>query len=124
VPLMLPMTAPMPMAPPQVPQVPMAPPVPTVPATDETVVWSSNMDSVLLWSWKSGIELQTVATELGLDLRALLLRVQVLAADGLLPLTPASDNSSQAGRHRRHHDDPYGAFAGHGTTSFATPLYR
>jgi hypothetical protein len=45
------------------------------------------MDSVLLWSWKSGLDLQTVAAELGLDVRTLLLRVQVLADDGLLTPT-------------------------------------
>jgi hypothetical protein len=113
------MTVPMPM------HMPMTapPPVPGVPTTEE-VVWSSSMDSVLLWSWKSGIELQTVAAELGLELRALLLRVQVLAADGLLPLSAPPDSNGKSGRHRRHHEDPYATLAGAGAASYSTGVYR
>lgn len=97
------------------------PQVPYTPAVEETVVWSANMDSVLLWSWKSGLDLQTVAAELGLDLRALLVRVQTLANDGLLtPRTPPAD-SSQSGRHRRH-EDPYAALISPATTPF--PVYH
>ncbi|MFI5756741.1 hypothetical protein [Streptomyces sp. NPDC051569] len=101
-----------------------APSVLHAPPPQDTVVWSSSMDSVLLWSWKSGLDLQTVAAELGLDLRALLLRVQTLAGDGLLtPGAPPADNN-QAGRHRRHHEDPYATLLSPATTSFATPLYQ
>jgi hypothetical protein len=94
------------------------------------------MDSVLLWSWKSGLDLQTVAAELGLDVRTLLLRVQVLADDGLLsptvpapkgpgglsdfaPLGPPRTQSRRTGRHRRHHEGAYAAFFTP-TTTFPT----
>lgn len=73
-------------------------------AREEQVVWSPAMDSVLVWSWQSGIDLQAVAAELSLDVRALLQRVQALAADGLLVLRPSHGDSGQAGRHRRHDD--------------------
>lgn len=75
-----------------------------VPGPGEPVVWSPAMDSVLLWSWQSGIDLQAVAVELDLDVRALLQRVQALAAEGLLVLKPTHGDSGQAGRHRRHDD--------------------
>ncbi|MEU8646089.1 hypothetical protein AB0C91_29725 [Streptomyces sp. NPDC048674] len=65
------------------------------------------MDSVLLWSWESGLDLQTVAEELGLSSKELLLRAQRLAAEGrLAPKAPAYD-VSQSGRHRRHTTMPY-----------------
>ncbi|MFG3530736.1 hypothetical protein ACGF8B_28980 [Streptomyces sp. NPDC047917] len=85
-------------------------PSPSPPAeVDNTVVWSPSMDSVLLWSWESGLDLQTVAAELGLDVRALLMRVQELANDGLLTLaTPVAD-VGRSGRHRRHHEEGYAA---------------
>ncbi|MFJ9031507.1 hypothetical protein ACIRQP_23895 [Streptomyces sp. NPDC102274] len=106
---------------PQEAQTAAAPTVFHTPAVEETVVWSASMDSVLLWSWKSGLDLQTVAAELGLDLRALLLRVQTLANDGLLtPRTHPSDGS-QSGRHRRH-EDPYAALISPATTPF--PVYH
>ncbi len=106
---------------PQDAQTVAAPTVFHTPAVEETVIWSASMDSVLLWSWKSGLDLQTVAAELGLDLRALLLRVQTLANDGLLtPRTPPSD-SGQSGRHRRH-EDPYAALISPATTPF--PVYH
>lgn len=47
-------------------------------------VWSPSMDSVLVWSWHSGLDLQVVANELGLELRTVLQRVQTLAAEGQL----------------------------------------
>ncbi|MFF1644210.1 hypothetical protein [Streptomyces sp. NPDC058240] len=76
---------------------------------ENTVVWSPSMDSVLLWSWESGLDLQTVAAELGLEVRALLMRVQELANDGLLTLaTPVAD-IGRSGRHRRHHEEGYAA---------------
>ncbi|MCX5159950.1 hypothetical protein OOK39_11765 [Streptomyces sp. NBC_00264] len=85
-------------------------PSPSPPAqVDNTVVWSPSMDSVLLWSWESGLDLQTVAAELGLEVRALLMRVQELANDGLLTLaTPVAD-VGRSGRHRRHHEEGYAA---------------
>ncbi|MYV54293.1 hypothetical protein [Streptomyces sp. SID3212] len=98
----------------------------TVPMVEENVVWSSSMDSVLLWSWQSGLDLQTVAGELGLDLRTLLLRVQTLAADGLLTSpSPSSVDNGQAGRHRRHYEeDPYTALFSPAPASFPSPVYR
>ncbi|GHH69723.1 hypothetical protein GCM10018793_02620 [Streptomyces sulfonofaciens] len=108
------------------------------PEPEPAVIWSSSMDSVLLWSWKSGLDLQTVATELGLDVRTLLLRVQVLADDGLLsptvppgpspdhtrsdharsdhPSAPPADHRRRSGRHRRHHEGAYAAFFSPTTT--------
>ncbi|MEV5202040.1 hypothetical protein [Streptomyces sp. NPDC053720] len=85
-------------------------PSPSPPAqVDNTVAWSPSMDSVLLWSWESGLDLQTVAAELGLEVRALLMRVQELANDGLLTLaTPVAD-VGRSGRHRRHHEEGYAA---------------
>ncbi|MFD5894242.1 MULTISPECIES: hypothetical protein [unclassified Streptomyces] len=77
-------------------------------AETNPVVWSSSMDSVLLWSWQSGLDLQTVAGELGLDVRALLLRVQALADNGMLtPSAAQTAEANRAGRHRRHHEEGY-----------------
>ncbi|EST35810.1 hypothetical protein N566_17235 [Streptomycetaceae bacterium MP113-05] len=68
----------------------------------ESVVWSPAMDSVLLWSWQSGLDLQTVAVELGLSSRELLLRAQTLAAEGRLTTkSTMCDDPGQLGRHRR-----------------------
>ncbi|MFB6816601.1 hypothetical protein ACFCV8_18880 [Streptomyces sp. NPDC056347] len=63
------------------------------------------MDSVLLWSWESGLDLHTVAAELGLDVRTLLMRVQELANDGLLTLATPVVEAGRTGRHRRHHHE-------------------
>ncbi|MFI6345022.1 hypothetical protein [Streptomyces sp. NPDC050560] len=88
-------------APPEVPpDVPAAAPEPPA-----SVVWSPSMDSVLLWSWRSNLDLQTVAAELGVDLGSLLQRVQSLAGEGLLSPAPPVE-PVRSGRHRRH---PYEA---------------
>ncbi|MFF9505491.1 hypothetical protein ACF1BU_18370 [Streptomyces sp. NPDC014724] len=92
-----------------VPPPDMAPPAPAPAAAapvevENTVFWSPSMDSVLLWSWESGLDLQTVAAELGLEVRALLMRVQELANDGLLTLAAPVAEVSRSGRHRRHED--------------------
>ncbi|MFC5904315.1 hypothetical protein ACFP53_34735 [Streptomyces zhihengii] len=72
-----------------------------------TVTWTAGMDSVLQWSWQSGLDVQTVAEELGLSSKDLLMRAQVLAAEGLLtPKAPTYD-TSQSGRHRRHNPMQY-----------------
>ncbi|MCY0963117.1 hypothetical protein [Streptomyces sp. H27-H5] len=68
----------------------------------EEAEWTPSMDAVLLWSWQSGLDLNKVAAELGVDYRALLLRVQQLGAEGRLPAKPVHGDTSQAGRHRRH----------------------
>ncbi|MFG2170420.1 hypothetical protein ACGFMO_03375 [Streptomyces niveus] len=93
-------------------------------AESNPVVWSSSMDSVLLWSWQSGLDLQTVAGELGLDIRALLMRVQALADNGMLnPSSAQSAEANRAGRHRRHHEEA--AYAGlfTPTATFPSPAH-
>lgn len=100
------------------PPAPAPPPLPPV-EMENTVVWSPSMDSVLLWSWESGLDVQTVAAELGLDVRALLMRVQELANDGLLTLATPVAEVSRSGRHRRQHEDGYAALFGP-TTTFPT----
>ncbi|MFE6662498.1 hypothetical protein ACFVFH_02865 [Streptomyces sp. NPDC057697] len=105
--------------PPQPPDAPQPPPssapalipAPSPPAeVEHTVAWSPSMDSVLLWSWESGLDLQTVAAELGLEVRTLLMRVQELANDGLLTLATPVAEVSRSGRHRRHpHEEGYAA---------------
>lgn len=121
------------------PITPVAPGPPMAPVVEDTVAWSSSMDSVLLWSWKSGLDLQTVAAELGLELRALLLRVQALADDGrLIPNGPSADSGrishispsnhpgplGHPGRHRRHPEDPYQAYFSPTTTAFPSPVHH
>ena len=73
--------------------------------TENNVAWSSSMDSVLLWSWQSGLDLQTVAAELGLDIRALLMRVQALADNGTLTPSTETTASDRSGRHRHEESD-------------------
>ncbi|MEU8794340.1 hypothetical protein [Streptomyces sp. NPDC048643] len=73
----------------------------------EQVIWTAGMDSVLLWSWESGLDLQTVAEELGLSSKELLMRAQLLAAEGRLTPKAPSYDISQPGRHRRHNTMPY-----------------
>ncbi|AJE83646.1 hypothetical protein SLNWT_3270 [Streptomyces albus] len=81
---------------------PYAHPVARETAAPAATTWTEGMDSVLLWSWQSGLDLQIVAEELGLDAKELLLRAQKLAAEGqLTPRTPAYMDV-RAGRHRRH----------------------
>lgn len=72
-----------------------------VPGPGDSVTWSASMDSVLQWSWQSGLDLQTVADELGINVRVLLLRAQALAAEGRLAARSAAADSSRSGRHRR-----------------------
>lgn len=105
------------------PPEPIAPPVHHVCAADDTVIWTPSMDSVLMWSWKSDLDLQRVATELNLDLRALLLRVQALAGEGLLTLHNPSPDGSQFGRHRGRHEDPYAALSTPSTTPFTETVH-
>ncbi|MFF3430323.1 hypothetical protein [Streptomyces sp. NPDC002602] len=71
-------------------------------ASPGAVAWTSSMDSVLLWSWQSGLDLSKVAAELGVNYSALLLRAQQLAAEGRLAVKPVHTDTGQAGRHRRH----------------------
>jgi hypothetical protein len=111
---------------------PVQPVHPVPPAQSASPVWSASMDSVLVWSWHSGLDLQVVANELGLELRTVLQRVQTLAAEGQLVKadqvaprdysTGSRDNSvpsrdyatgsrdyatgsrEYSGRHRRHEE--------------------
>ncbi|MFE7614062.1 hypothetical protein [Streptomyces sp. NPDC057496] len=119
-----PMATPEPVAVPEAPELvpavfqtpapfPYAPPEPVYP-----VAWSPSMDSVLLWSWESGLDLQTVAVELGLDVRTLLMRVQELADDGLIVLAAPVAEVGRSGRHRRHEEGYAGLFGP--TTTFPT----
>ncbi|MGX1671618.1 hypothetical protein [Streptomyces sp. NPDC055400] len=80
---------------------PAHPPVVESGTSGVAVTWTAGMDSVLQWSWQSGLDLQTVAEELGLNSKDLLVRAQTLAAEGrLMPKAPAHD-VSQSGRHRQ-----------------------
>lgn len=108
------------------------PSAPRSEAAREAEAWSSSMDSVLVWSWQSGVDLQFVAEELGLDLRALLVRVQTLAAEGRLSLhaPPPPASSDTAGRHRRRQGSgqpeeyPYVTTPTDVLGPFTTPAYR
>jgi len=89
----------------QTPAPPQTPPsIPQVTQVESTA-WTPSMDSVLLWSWESGVDLQTVASELGVSVRALLIRVQALADDGMLTLATPITDVGRNGRHRRQHDE-------------------
>jgi hypothetical protein len=98
-------------APPVQPAQPVAPAPPPEPVVarpvDDSVVWSDGMDFVLQWSWQSGLDLQTVAEELDLSPRTLLLRAQYLAAEGRLSPRTGDSESTQPGRHRRNDDMVY-----------------
>ncbi|WP_335932093.1 hypothetical protein [Streptomyces sp. PTD5-9] len=115
--------------PPPVPPVPAMPPTPP-PAPqpqagtgDHTAAWSPSMDSVLLWSWESGLDVQTVAAELGLDVRSLLMRLQELANDGMLTLAHPVTEVTRSGRHRRQNfDDQAYAALFSPTATFPTPM--
>ncbi len=96
---------PVPATPPTVPPPPSSPPPAPPFEANSTVAWSPSMDSVLLWSWESGLDVQTVAAELGLDVRALLMRVQELANDGMLTLADPVPEVNRSGRHRRQNFD-------------------
>jgi hypothetical protein len=112
---------------PDAPAQPTHDPAPQMPHAQETehntVVWSSSMDSVLLWSWQSGLDLQTVAAELGLDIRALLMRVQALADNGMLAPSAQSAETNRSGRHRRHHEEAYAALFSP-TATFPTHVHH
>jgi hypothetical protein len=112
---------------PDAPAHPVHDPAPPVLGAQEaehnTVVWSSSMDSVLLWSWQSGLDLQTVAAELGLDIRALLMRVQALADNGMLTPSAQTAEANRSGRHRRHHEEAYAALFSP-TATFPTHVHH
>jgi AraC-like DNA-binding protein len=94
-------------APPVPPSAPAPPAEPGARPVDDSVVWSDGMDFVLQWSWQSGLDLQTVAEELGLSPRTLLLRAQYLAAEGRLSPRTGDSESMQPGRHRRNDEVVY-----------------
>ncbi|MFJ9113574.1 hypothetical protein [Streptomyces sp. NPDC102283] len=76
-------------------------------APDAAVSWTAGMDSVLQWSWQSGLDLQAVAEELGLHSQDLLVRAQILAGEGRLAPQAPADDISRSGRHRRHNSTQY-----------------
>lgn len=95
---------------------PHTPPAPQAPEADSATPWTPSMDSVLLWSWESGVDLQTVAGELGVTVRALLMRVQALADDGMLTLATPVTDVGRSGRHRRQHEEANAVMFGSATT--------
>lgn len=78
----------------------------SVPVTGEPE-WTPAMDAVLVGGWCSGIDLQLLAEEFGVDLIRLVARAQHLSTQGrLTPVRPHDAAEDQAGRHRRgaaHH---------------------
>ncbi|MDQ0796636.1 hypothetical protein [Streptomyces sp. B1I3] len=86
---------------------PMSAAAPALPSPEPegVVPWTPSMDSVLLWSWESGVDLQTVAGELGVTVRALLMRVQALADNGAISLASPAVDPVRSGKHRRRSDD-------------------
>lgn len=91
------------------PEVVAAAPAPVVEsaASSAAVTWTPGMDSVLQWSWQSGLDLQAVAEELGLHSEDLLRRAQMLTTEGRLTPQPPTYDASQSGRHRRHSSMQY-----------------
>lgn len=81
---------------------PVHPPVMESGLSGAAVTWTEGMDRMLERSWQSGLDLRTVGEELGLSAQDLLMRAQMLAAEGrLTPKAPVYD-ASEPGRHRRH----------------------
>lgn len=100
---------------------PAHPPVVESGISDAPVSWTPGMDSVLQWSCQSGLDLQTVAEELGMNSKDLLLRAQMLAAEGrLMPNVPAYD-ANRAGRHRRHGSMQYTPVPDSPETLYSSP---
>ncbi|WP_208879946.1 hypothetical protein [Streptomyces armeniacus] len=65
-------------------------------------VWSAAMDAVLVGGWQTGVDLQVLAAEFGLDLSRLVTRAQQLSVQGRLgPYRGAYAPEEAAGRHRR-----------------------
>ncbi|MGX9919263.1 hypothetical protein ACWIG4_05355 [Streptomyces sp. NPDC002248] len=92
------------------------------PPEDTVVSWNEHMDSVLQWSWRSGLDMRTVAGELGLSPQDIFLRAQLLAAENrLMPSTPSS-HETQPGRHRRH-EAAHNLVNGDPRTLFSTRNY-
>ncbi|MGW7354118.1 hypothetical protein [Streptomyces sp. NPDC054784] len=78
-------------------------------------VWSAAMDAVLVGGWQTGVDLQVLATEFGLDLPRLVSRAQQLSVQGRLgPHRAGYGQEETGGRHRR------GAGAGTGATQADT----
>lgn len=88
-------------------------PPPPVPGTGTETVWSAAIDAVLVGGWQTGVDLQVLAAEFGLDLSRLVTRAQQLSVQGRLgPYRGAYAAEEAAGRHRRGsgamQTDPYG----------------
>ncbi|WSQ73244.1 hypothetical protein OG463_18670 [Streptomyces xinghaiensis] len=78
--------------------------------------WSGAMDALLVGSWQTGVDLQVLAAEFGLDLARLISRAQQLSAEGRLSPPWAGSGPGgepRSGRHRRSStdiDDTYDAY--------------
>lgn len=84
--------------------------------------WSGAMDALLVGSWQTGVDLQVLAAEFGLDLARLISRAQQLSAEGRLsPPWAGSGGEARSGRHRRSStdiDDAYDFY-----DSYGHPVY-
>ncbi|MEU8350658.1 MULTISPECIES: hypothetical protein [Streptomyces] len=79
--------------------------------------WTGAMDALLVGSWQTGVDLQVLAAEFGLDLARLVARAQQLSAEGRLspPWAAAGPSGeTRSGRHRRNTD---------GTTDYGYDFY-
>ncbi|WP_069814708.1 hypothetical protein [Streptomyces sp. TP-A0874] len=84
--------------------------------------WTGAMDALLVGSWQTGVDLQVVAAEFGLDLMRLVSRAQQLSAEGRLSPPWAAQSPAtepRSGRHRRSPNDMdypydfYDCYGGH-----------
>ncbi|MCC9739740.1 hypothetical protein [Streptomyces sp. MNU89] len=82
--------------------------------------WSGAMDALLVGSWQTGVDLQVLAAEFGLDLARLISRAQQLSAEGRLSPPWAGSGpggEARSGRHRRSStdlDDAYDFYDSYG----------
>ena len=70
--------------------------------------WTGAMDALLVGSWQTGVDLQVLASEFGLDLARLVSRAQQLSAEGRLSppwAGPGPGGEARSGRHRRNSGD-------------------
>ncbi|MBQ0987321.1 hypothetical protein KBZ10_22935 [Streptomyces sp. F63] len=82
--------------------------------------WTGAMDALLVGSWQTGVDLQVLAAEFGLDLARLVSRAQQLSAEGRLSPPWAGTGPGgepRSGRHRRSStdlDDAYDFYDAYG----------
>ncbi|GGO87808.1 hypothetical protein [Wenjunlia tyrosinilytica] len=96
-----------PMPPPPPPHA--VPPVQAVPGYEPLgyePLWTAAMDALLIRGWQTGLDLQVLAAELGIDLASLIARAQQLSYEGRLMAAAAPEDRPRSGRHRRNrHED-------------------